>query len=47
MIVVLGDLMLDVTLKTDDGPAEGGHRHVQARVAAGGSAANFAVWELG
>jgi len=44
MIVALGDLMLDIVLRSDACPEEGGRCHAGAHVSAGGSAASYAVW---
>ena len=44
MIVVLGDLMLDIVLQVKSPALEASHGLARAAVWPGGSAANFAVW---
>jgi ribokinase len=44
MIVALGDLMLDIVMRSDQPVQPGGHCHAEAHLSPGGSAANFAVW---
>jgi ribokinase len=44
MIVSLGDLLLDVTVKLEQPLAEGADASAVTRLGAGGQAANFAAW---
>jgi ribokinase len=44
MIVALGDLMLDIVVRSAPAVQPGSHCLAEAYVSAGGSAANFAVW---
>jgi sugar/nucleoside kinase (ribokinase family) len=44
MIVALGDLMLDIVMRSETVVQPGSHCFAEAHVSPGGSAANFAVW---
>ncbi len=44
MIVALGDLMLDIVMRSESPFPYGRHCFAQASISPGGSAANFAVW---